>query len=146
ASVGYEVNGQSILAGDFVGKTATNAKAGLPNRFVYTVGADASIVRRLTGSFDIYGQRLFGIPQLFSSPFTDFGKCSDINCTTLTPGTTHPDLGIRSNADYNIISASVGIKYRVFRELVLTGNVLLKLNDAGLRATAVPLFGVSYIF
>jgi len=146
ATVGYEVNGKSILAGDFVGRTATNTKAGLPNRFVYVVGADASIVKRLTGSFDIYGQRLFGIPQLFSSPFTDFGKCSDVNCTMLTPGTAHPDLGIRSNADYNIISASVGLKYRAFRKLVLSGNVLLKLNDAGLRATAVPLAGVSYSF
>ncbi len=143
AEVGYEVNGKSILAGNFVA-TNTNTKAGLPDRFVYIVGADASIVKRLTGSFDIYGQRLFGVPQLFSSTFTDFGKCSDINCTTLTPGTAHPDVAIRGNVDYNIINASVGLKYRLFSHLVLTGNVLLKLNDSGLRATAVPLVGVSY--
>ena len=146
AEVGYEVNGKSTLAGDFVGPTATNAKGGLPDRFVYIVGADASIVKRLTGSFDIYGQRLFGVPQLFLSSFTDLGKCSDINCTTLTPGTTHPDASIRPNADYNIINASIGLKYRAFSHLVLTGNVLLKLNHSGLRATAVPLVGVSYSF
>jgi Putative MetA-pathway of phenol degradation len=145
AEVGYEVNGKSILAGNFVA-TNTNTKAGLPDRFVYIVGADASIIKRLTGSFDIYGQRLFGVPQLFSSSFTDFGKCSDINCTTLTPGTMHPDVAIRGNVDYNIINASVGLKYRLFSHLVLTGNVLLKLNDSGLRATAVPLVGVSYSY
>jgi Putative MetA-pathway of phenol degradation len=145
AEVGYEVNGKSILAGNFVA-TNTNTKAGLPDRLVYIVGADASIVKRLTGSFDIYGQRLFGVPQLFSSSFTDFGKCSDINCTTLTPGTMHPDVAIRGNVDYNIINASVGLKYRLFSHLVLTGNVLLKLNDSGLRATAVPLVGVSYSY
>jgi hypothetical protein len=146
AEVGYEVNGKSTLAGDFVGPTATNSKGGLPDRFVYIVGADASIIKRLTGSFDIYGQRLFGVPQLFLSSFTDLGKCNDINCTTLTPGTTHPDASIRPNADYNIINASVGLKYRAFGHLVLTGNVLLKLNDSGLRATAIPLVGASYSF
>lgn len=146
AEIGYEKNGQSTLAGDFVGPTATNAKAGLPDRFVYIVGADASIVKRLTASFDIYGQRLFGVPQLFSTTFTDFGKCSDVNCTTVTPGTTHPDVGVRTSTDYNITNASIGLKYRLFSHLVVTGNALIKLDDAGLRTTVVPLVGVSYSF
>jgi hypothetical protein len=145
AEIGYEVNGKSTLAGDFVGPTATNAKVGLPDRFVYIVGADASIVKRLTASFDIYGQRLFGVPQLFATTFTDFGKCSDINCTTLTPGTTHPDVGVRTT-DYNITNASIGLKYRLFSHLVVTGNALIKLDDAGLRTTVVPLAGISYSF
>jgi hypothetical protein len=145
AEIGYEVNGKSTLAGDFVGPTATNAKVGLPDRFVYIVGADASIVKRLTASFDIYGQRLFGVPQLFATTFTDFGKCSDINCTTLTPGTTHPDVGVRTT-DYNITNASIGLKYRLFSHLVVTGNALIKLDDAGLRSTVVPLAGISYSF
>jgi hypothetical protein len=104
---------------------------------VYIVGADAAIVKRLTASFDIYGQRLFGVPQLFSTSYTDLGKCSDIVCTTLTPGTTHPD---------NITNASVGLKYRPFGHLVITGNVLIKLDDGGLRSTVVPLVGASYSF
>jgi hypothetical protein len=145
AEIGYEKNGQSTLAGDFVGPTATNAKAGLPDRFVYIVGADASIVKRLTVSFDIYGQRLFGVPQLFSNPYTDLGKCSDITCTSLTPGTTHPDVGVRIT-DYNITNASIGLKYRLFSHVVVTGNALIKLDDAGLRTTVVPLVGVSYSF
>lgn len=146
AEIGYEVNGKSTLAGNFVGPTATNTKSGLPDRFVYIVGADASIVKRLTASFDIYGQRLFGVPQLFSTSFTDLGKCSDINCTTLTPGTTHPDLAVRTNTDYNITNASVGLKFRAFSHLVVTGNALIKLDDGGLRSTVVPLVGVSYSF
>jgi outer membrane putative beta-barrel porin/alpha-amylase len=146
AELGYEWNGKSILAGDFVGPTATNAKGSLPNRFVYTVGADVSIVKRLTGAFDLFGQRLFNSTQLFSNPYTDLGKCSDVNCTSLTAGTTHPNLGVHLGADYNIVNASVGLKYQAIHKLVLTGNVLFKLNDNGLRATAVPLVGVSYNF
>jgi len=146
AEIGYEVNGQSILAGNFIG-TASNTKSGLPDRFVYTVGADVSIVKNLTGAFDLYGQRLFGAPQLFSSPYTDLGHCADTSCSaaTFTPGTTHPDLGFRT-ADYNILNGSFGLKYRLVKHLILTGNVLVKFNDNGLRASAIPLVGASYSF
>jgi hypothetical protein len=146
ADIGYEVNGDSILAGNIVGPTATNAKGSLPDRFVYILGADVAVVKRLTAAFDFYGQRQFGVPQLVSSPFTDFGKCSDVNCTTLTPGTARPDVTVRNNIDYNIFDASVGLKYRVAKNLVLTGNALIKLNDSGLRANVIPLVGVSYTF
>jgi hypothetical protein len=144
AAIGYEVNGKSILAGDFVA-TPTNIKGSLPNRFVYTIGADVSIVKRLTGAFDFYGQRFFSVPQLFSNPYTDLGHCADALCANFTAGTTHPDLGVRS-ADYNILNAAFGLKYRLAHQLVLTGNVLVKLNDSGLRAKAIPLVGASYSF
>jgi hypothetical protein len=144
AEIGYEVNGNSILAGQFVGATATNTKGSMPNRFLYIVGADVVVTKRLTGAFDIYGQRLFGVPQLFPSTYTDLGKCNDVNCDILSPGTTHPDLLVRQNADYNITSASLGLKFRVFRHLVITGNVLLKIDNNGLRSQAIPLVGASY--
>ena len=146
AVIGYEVNGKSILAGSFV-HVPTNTTGSLPNRFIYTIGADVSIVKRLTGAFDFYGQRLFTAPQLFSSPFTDLGHCADAACSmaTFTAGTTHPDLGVR-NTDYNILSAAFGLKYRIAHQFVLTGNVLVKLNDSGLRAKAIPLVGASYSF
>jgi hypothetical protein len=149
--VGYEVNSASILGGDFVGTSATGAKGALPNRFIYVVGADAYIVKRLTAAFDIYGQRLFGAPELISQPYQDLGNCSGPTdstgelCSVYTPGTTHPNVS-GTTADYNITNASLGLKFRPYRNLVITGNVLLKLDSGGLRATAVPLVGVSYNF
>ena len=147
AEVGYEWNGESRLAGGSLvpGTTPASAKGSLPSRFVYIVGADVAVAKRLTAAFDIYGQRLFRAPQLISSPYTDLGKCSDQACTTLTPGTTHPNVG-QTRTDYNITNASLGLKLRLFANLVITANVLLKLDNAGLRALAVPLVGVSYNF
>jgi len=103
------------------------------------------MLKRLTGAFDFYGQRLFTAPQLFSNPYTDLGHCADTACAmaTFTVGTTHP--GVR-NADDNILSAAFGLKYRLAHQLVLTGNALVKLNDSGLRAKAIPLVGASYSF
>lgn len=53
------------------------------------------------------------------------------------------------NSSYNITSASIGIKVRSFprlSRLVLTGNVLVRLDDRGLRSKPVPLAGVRYTF
>jgi hypothetical protein len=141
---GYEWNGQSILAGDFVATPTT--KGSLPNRFVYTVGADAVVNRHLTAAIDLYGQRLFDVPQLFSNPYTDLGKCSDLACTTLTPGTSHANLGVRNGVDYTITNLSFGLKYRLVHGLVVTANVLANLSNYGLRSPAVPLVGASYTF
>lgn len=144
AEFGYEFNGKSILAGDFVASPTT--KGSLPNRFVYTVGADAAVNKHLTAAIDLYGQRLFDVPQLFYSPYTDLGKCSDIACTTLTPGTVHANLGVRNGIDYSIVNLAFGLKYRLVHGLVVTANVLAKLDNNGLRSPAVPLIGASYTF
>ena len=141
--LGYEVNGDSILAGNFVG--STNSTGSLPNRFIYIVGADAAINKRLTAAFDLYGQHLSDSPRLVSTTYTDLGKCSDVTCTSLAAGTTHPNVaGVTTGS--NLVDASFGVKVRAYGKLVVTGNVLVKLNDDGLRAKVVPLVGVGYSF
>jgi hypothetical protein len=153
AEVGYEVNGDSTLAGNNLVPPAPSAvaKGSLPNRFLYIVGADVVVTKRLTGAFDIYGQRLFSAPEFVSQPYRDFGNCSGatnddaVNCVVYTAGTTHPDYAQKS-ADFNLTTASLGLKLRAFSKLVVTGNVLLKLDSGGLRSRAVPLVGVSYSF
>jgi hypothetical protein len=34
------------------------------------------------------------------------------------------------SVDYNILNASIGLKYQLWRNLVITGNVLVKLDDS----------------
>jgi hypothetical protein len=147
-SVGYEMNGSSILYGNFVAtaETPNNVKSALPSRFLYVAGADFAPTKRITVAFDLYGQRLYGASELLSAQFTDFGACNDANCAVVTPGTSHPTIDINQKTDLNIIDASLGAKFRLFKHLVATGNVLFKLNDSGLRANVVPLAGISYSF
>lgn len=155
ADAGFEWNGNSTLAGTNIvpapaGTTPVNTGK-LPNRFVYIVGADIRVVKRLTAAFDIYGQRLFNSPELVSRSYTGLGNCSGptdptgATCGTYTAGTTHPDIAQRTT-DVNITGASLGLKYRMVGRLVVTGNVLLKLDEGGLRSSAVPLVGISYNF
>lgn len=151
AEAGFEWNGNSELAGTLLvggASTSPTATGKLPNRFLYVVGADVRVINRLTGAFDIYGQHLFDSPELVSQPYTDLGNChGDPNCgaATFTAGTSHPSIGAVTTG-VDIADASLGLKYRLAGRLVITGNVLLKLNDGGLRSKAVPLVGVSYNF
>jgi hypothetical protein len=155
AEVGYEWNGDSTLAGTNIvpapAGTTPTAKGKLPDRLVYIVGADVRVVKRLTAAFDIYGQRLFGSPELVSHPYTGLGNCAGptdptgATCGTYTAGTIHPDIA-QKTTNVNITEASLGLKYRLIGRLVVTGNVLLKLDEGGLRSNAVPLVGISYNF
>ena len=139
--LGFEFNGSSPLAGDLVAGTSAH----LPNRLVYTAGADVSMTKWLTGAFDILGQRLISAPRVGLTTTKDLGQCNDQACTAPAPAQSYPDL-LRGTSDYNITNASLGFKIRPFGKMVVTGNVLIKLDDGGLRARAVPLVGVSYSF
>lgn len=155
AEIGYEINGDSNLAGNNIVADASggtgSSKGSLPNRLLYIFGADVRVTKRVTAAFDIYGQRLFSAPQLVSQPYTDYGNCSGstnaaaVACAVYTPGTTHPDISNRS-ADIGINDASIGAKVRLWGRLVGTGNVLIKMDDGGLRSRVVPLGGLSYSF
>ncbi len=45
-----------------------------------------------------------------------------------------------------LVIYNIGLECRLWRNLVITGNVLMKLDDNGLRSTTVPLVGASYNF
>jgi hypothetical protein len=59
AMVGFEANGRSVTASgsDLTGTSGVTGQ--LPSEFVYDVGVDAYATKRLTGAFDIIGQRIF---------------------------------------------------------------------------------------
>ncbi|HYP15281.1 MAG TPA: hypothetical protein VEQ63_15235, partial [Bryobacteraceae bacterium] len=76
----------------------------------------------------------------------------------LTAGTTASGLPYSAVSYPNVtrheLSASAGFKSLLFRDpnpaagrsLVLTANMLMRINKAGLRARVVPLIALSYIF
>lgn len=132
ANIGFQWNGSSILAGN----VASNTEGKLPNQFFYSFGVDAGLTKKLTAAVDLVGQRLSSATRLRRSTFVDpFGTAyPNVEQTTLI------------KEPYTLNDLALGAKYNPFGNLLLTGNVLLRLNKAGLRATAVPMIGVSYIF
>ena len=67
-----------------------------------------------------------------------------------SPGTVSRSTLLPSpNASYSVTNASAGVKIRPFpkaSKLVLTANVLVRLDSGGLRAKPAPLVGLGYTF
>jgi hypothetical protein len=132
ANLAFQWNGKSILAGN----VATGGEGKLPNQFFYSFGVDAGVTRKLTLAVDYLGQRLSSTVRTRETTFTDpFGTAyPNIRQIELTQGS------------YTMSDLSLGAKVSPFGNLLVTGNVVLRLNKAGLRATAVPMIGISYTF
>jgi hypothetical protein len=149
AFVGYEVNGSSVIAGDIT----TGEKEKLPGQLTYSGGADVWITKWFSAAFDLVGEQVFQAQRFSKTKFIEPQKCvPDPNdptnpCATLLSGPTPQDDNLApTTGSYNVTNASIGARIKPFGHLVVTGNVLLKLNNGGLRAKTVPLVGVSYTF
>ena len=143
--VGYEWNTDSITAGDLT----TGVKGKVPSDFVSIAGADAWITKWLTGDFDIVGQRVFGTETVSVTQQQFLANCGSCTANANPSTVTLPSLATSPNSSYNITSASMGIKASPFSKvsrLVFTANVLVRLDDGGLRSKASPLVGVGYTF
>jgi hypothetical protein len=130
ASFGYQINGDSILAGD----VASDSKAHLPNILSYAVGVDAGITHRLSASVDFLGQTLPDEKKLHHAPpVTDFVGISHSDTLT-TIGTV------------NQASIATGGKINPWRGMLITAGVLFRVNNAGLHHRPAPLAGLAYTF
>jgi hypothetical protein len=143
--VGYEWNTDSVTAGNLT----TGGKGSVPNDFVYTVGFDARVAKWLTGDFDIVGQRVFGTETLAVTPQQFLANCGSCASNPSPATVTALNLTDLPNSSYNVTTASMGLKARPFGKvsrLVLSLNVLVRLDDGGLRSKPVPLVGLGYTF
>jgi len=153
-NIGYQWNGESILAGNNItginiSKDQTGneviqngpaPKQKLPAEFFYWLGTDIGVSRRhLTLVFDYLGQIVFKAPQISQTTFV----------TENIPGGTGAlalptILDVKNNVGLN--SGAAGAKYTVYRNLLLTGDVLFRLDKKGLRQNVTPLVSLQYSF
>jgi hypothetical protein len=130
-NVGYQWNSNSPLATDQKGEER------LPAFFSYAAGADIGVTKRLTVVADLMGQHFFDAPQV-STP------------RMVTAPVNNQQVSFSSivlvNGSYNVNNLGVGLKANPWNHLLVTANALVKLDEGGVRATVVPLVGISYSF
>jgi hypothetical protein len=132
ANIGYEFNGNSILAGNPV----TGTKGRLPDQLFYSGGVDAGVTKKLTLAVDLLGQRFYDAPGVKVGAWEDVLKVSHSDIPNTIP----------IHRSFNTDDLALGAKYSPFGNWLVTGNVQIKLDDGGLRAKVVPLIGLSYTF
>jgi hypothetical protein len=153
ANLGYQWNGDSILAGNITGTTVGEDSTGtvviqngpatkrsLPGQFFYSFGADMGVTNRLTLAFDYLGQTLFDAPRVLKSSFTTQ------NIPGGTGALTFPTIASGGTYDVGLNNGAAGLKYNLFDRLLLTANILFRLDHKGLRQNVTPLIGLSYAF
>ena len=128
-NAGYQWNGDSVLAGDI----ATKVKGDLPDQIFYAAGVDIGVSNAVTLVLDVLGQRVSESPRLVRTNFT-----------TRT-GEILPQVGFEQGSFF-VHDAAVGLKLNLVGQLLLDANVLIKLDDAGLRDKVSPLVAFEYTF
>jgi hypothetical protein len=128
-NVGYQWNGESILGGDIT----SGQKADMPDQFLYAGGVDVGVHKNLTLVADLIGQKVVDAPRLVQKTFT------------AADGSTFDQVGFERGS-YYVNDLSVGLKVRAGGSLLLDVNLLIRLDDAGLRADFSPLVGFEYSF
>jgi hypothetical protein len=128
-NVGYQWNGESILGGDIT----SGQKADMPDQFLYAGGVDVGVHKNLTLVADLIGQKVVDAPRLVQQTFT------------AADGSTFDQVGFERGS-YYVNDLSVGLKVRAGGSLLLDVNLLIRLDDAGLRADFSPLVGFEYSF
>ena len=136
-NLGYQWNGSSILAGDIL----TGAKARLPGFALFSGGLDIGIRKSLTVVADYIGQELINAPRIQSTTYT-----SSLPLAATGQVGSFATINTIARQTYNQSSGSFGLKANVFKQFLVTGNVLVALNNGGLRERVIPLVGVSYTF
>jgi hypothetical protein len=151
-NLGYQWNGKSMLAGDVTGATVSEDSKGasfiqkgpaikqnLPSQLFYTVGADIGASKAMTIAFDYLGQTLLNTPRVFRDTFPTDNVSGGTGTLMLPTVSGGKDTAVLS-------SASIGMKYNLFGNLLLTSNILFRLDNKGLRQDVMPLVALSYAF
>lgn len=142
---GFQANGSSRVTGD----VTTGAKERLPGEITYSAGADVWLNRRVTAAFDILGQTVFQSLRLKPTTFTEPGACLQPFPSCMGPPFATPNIDpnlAQSTGNFNTLDASIGVKVRLVSHLLLTGNVVFRTDDSGLRAKPVPMVQLGYTF
>jgi hypothetical protein len=124
----YQWNGNSIL-----GSAVAGTKDKLANDYFYSGGLEWAIVPKVTLAFDYLGDYV-----------SDQFRLKRMQTET-SPGVDVPDAAVVKGS-FNTAKGSAGVKFNAAKNLLITGNVLVRFDHNGLRNNPVPLVGVSYTF
>ncbi len=134
--IGYQWNTATELNPSYTSQGQFVKNVSLPGGLQYDGGADWAAAKHLTIAADVLGNQFLNTPRLV--PTTTNISISG----TSTPLNT----SVTGNSSYTINNLSAGLKISAYRDLVFSGNVLVQLNNNGLRSRPTPLVGMSYKF
>jgi hypothetical protein len=127
-NIGYTASGESDVVN-------------LADEFVYKFGAEFEAAPTVTINADFLGRSLRDVGRLELSDVTH-----DYFNNVGVPGSTTLQEYVAQSGSLNVNDLAVGIKVNVAGNLLVNGNLLVALNDAGVRSRVTPVIGFDYTF
>ncbi|MBI1788716.1 MAG: transporter [Acidobacteria bacterium] len=125
----YQWNGKTVLAGDVL----SGRKDSLPNQFFWVGGVDIGVTKFFTIAGDVLGQHVQDAQRVVRSSYTAVNNV------------VYPQISFKKGS-LQETNGALGFKVNAKGNLLVSFNVLFKLNDDGLRGRVTPLIGLSYTF
>jgi hypothetical protein len=119
-----------VLGGD----PGSGLAADLPDVATYSFGTVVEIHPRITAAVDVIGRYVIDSPRLRAEDF------HALNGTSV-----FPNIAFESGS-FNELNAAAGVKVNLLGRLLLDLNLVVPLNQAGLRDKLSPLIGLEYVF
>ncbi len=135
ANIGYQYNLNSILAS----ANGTTSRR-LPSSLDYSAGVDLGLLKKLSITGDYLGHTYFSANRVYLGSRAGLGQ--GLPDTACTPTGVIPCQPV----NFNTSSFALGGKINPGGRLLITANVLFKLDNNGLHYKPAPLVGVSYTF
>jgi hypothetical protein len=147
-NVGYTFSGKGEAESDLVFESP-----GISDEFAYAGGVDFVAHPRLTVIGDIIGRTLIDAGQIGPEDKSfQYRVGAGATDTPLVTSSTNPltnqpyqQLNL-TPGNLNLVLGTVGAKYNVAPNLLISGNVLFPLTKGGLRDTLTISFGLDYAF
>jgi len=131
-NLGYTVSGKG-----YVNELAPTLQQ--PDEANYTFGFDGALTSNVTVTADVVGRTL-----LDPSSFTD--QTEQFPCVSCPPLTSSFQQFSIATGNTNLLFGTAGIRFNPARNLLISGNVLFPLRDAGLVDKLTPVIGLEYAF
>jgi len=126
-NVGYTFSRGNSAVGD-----PTSVFLAPPDEFNYVAGFDVAVNPRLTFAADLVGRTLRNVVRL---------EVGDVGL-----GPQFQEFFSTAPGPLQVPLTSLGVKYNVWGNLLVSGNVLFPLTDNGLRDGMTPVLGFDYSF
>ncbi len=167
--LGWQFSGKSTLGGDlqgtplsqqtstgtinYIGAPFTSSKGYLPDVFTWAAGTELALGRHNTVIVDVLGNQvgwIHGIPNATLQTIPDVllptGPNGDSSGAAVPVKGSAAGFVSAGRVSYGQYNASFGYKVRVAGNLVANFNLVVRLDNNGLVARTVPLFGLGYSF
>jgi hypothetical protein len=125
-----------------LGYTFSSGGAGVSNQFNYVGGVEFAATPRLTVVGDLVGRTFSDALRLKDVSVTHSfrqGPAAPIETTALREVATQ-------SKSLTTVLGTAGIKLNAWQNLLLSGHLVVGLDDAGLRSRITPVIGVDYSF